>query len=162
MKILVVSDTHGRLAQFRRAVSIERPYDLLIHCGDVEGDEDEIQRISDTACFMVSGNNDFFTGLPSEMEFDLLGKKAFLTHGHHYYVYMSTEKLRREALSRSAALAFFGHTHKPLVTQEGGVTLINPGSLSFPRQEGRLPSYLTMEMEYDKEPRFSIKYMERI
>ncbi len=161
MKILVVSDTHGKLEYFREAVELEKPFEALIHCGDIEGDEDKIQRISGSACFMVSGNNDFFTGLPGEMEFRIADQPAFLTHGHHYYVYMNTEHLRREAILRNARYAFFGHTHKPVVKNEGGVYLINPGSLSYPRQEGRLPSYLVMHAEYNKEPIFEIKYLQR-
>ena len=42
MKILVVSDTHGRDSGLERAVELERPFDMLIHCGDVEGREDYI------------------------------------------------------------------------------------------------------------------------
>ena len=37
MKILVVSDTHGRDEKLERVVEQEQPFDYLIHCGDVEG-----------------------------------------------------------------------------------------------------------------------------
>ena len=39
MKILVVSDTHGRDEKLERVVEQEQPFDYLIHCGDVEGRE---------------------------------------------------------------------------------------------------------------------------
>ena len=37
MKVLLVSDTHGRDTNLERAVEAEAPFDMLIHCGDVEG-----------------------------------------------------------------------------------------------------------------------------
>lgn len=37
MKILIVSDTHGRDENLEKAVYREEPFDYLIHCGDVEG-----------------------------------------------------------------------------------------------------------------------------
>ena len=39
MKVLVVSDTHGRDESLEMAVALEQPFDYLIHCGDVEGRE---------------------------------------------------------------------------------------------------------------------------
>lgn len=39
MKILIVSDTHGRDEKLEAAVAVEQPFDYLIHCGDVEGRE---------------------------------------------------------------------------------------------------------------------------
>ena len=161
MKLLIVSDTHGRLENFRIASDREAPYDMLIHCGDLEGDEDTVRMICGCGCFMVAGNNDFFTSLPGELEFDILDKRALLTHGHHYYVYMDTAHLYKEALIRKADIAFFGHTHKPVIREEKGILLINPGSLSYPRQEGRQPSYITMELEPGKEPEIELKFLEQ-
>lgn len=37
MKLLIVSDTHGRDANLEAAVLREQPFDMLFHCGDVEG-----------------------------------------------------------------------------------------------------------------------------
>ena len=48
----------------------------------------------------------------------------------------------------------FGHTHRPFFEQKNGITVLNPGSLSFPRQEGRRGSYMIMEIDGDKEPVF--------
>lgn len=44
MKVLVVSDTHGRDESLEMAVALEQPFDYLIHCGDVEGREFFIER----------------------------------------------------------------------------------------------------------------------
>ena len=39
MKVLIVSDTHGRDENLELAVNREAPFDMLVHCGDVEGRE---------------------------------------------------------------------------------------------------------------------------
>ena len=72
MKILIVSDTHGRLENLERVIEMTKPIDALIHLGDVEGQEDYIRRLVPCAAYMVSGNNDFFSMLPRELEFELL------------------------------------------------------------------------------------------
>ena len=88
MKILVVSDTHGRDSGLERAVELERPFDMLIHCGDVEGREDYIEVLAECPCCIVSGNNDFFSDLPREEEITIAGTRILVTHGHYYGVSM--------------------------------------------------------------------------
>lgn len=66
MKILVVSDSHGRDENLEQAVMQETPFDMLIHCGDVEGREIFIEAFTECPCHIVSGNNDFFSDLPRE------------------------------------------------------------------------------------------------
>lgn len=41
----------------------------------------------------------------------------------------------------------YGHTHKPVVDREGDLTAVNPGSLTYPRQEGRRPSFIIMDLD---------------
>ena len=59
MKVLVVSDTHGRDESLEMAVALEQPFDYLIHCGDVEGREFFIEALAECPCTIVAGNNDF-------------------------------------------------------------------------------------------------------
>ena len=68
MKILIISDTHGAHRNFDRVIEKEQPLDMLIHLGDVEGDEDYIPAVADCPVHMVRGNNDFFSGLPEVMQ----------------------------------------------------------------------------------------------
>ena len=79
MKVLIVSDTHGRDENLERAVMMETPFDMLVHCGDVEGREIFIEALVDCPCCIVSGNNDFFSDLPREEEIDIDGNKVELT-----------------------------------------------------------------------------------
>ena len=88
MKVLIVSDTHGHDENLERAVMMETPFDMLVHCGDVEGREIFIEALVDCPCCIVAGNNDFFSDLPREEEIELDGNKVLVTHGHYYGVSM--------------------------------------------------------------------------
>ncbi len=72
MKVLIVSDTHGHDENLERAVMMETPFDMLVHCGDVEGREIFIEALVDCPCCIVAGNNDFFSDLPREEEMNLM------------------------------------------------------------------------------------------
>lgn len=62
------------------------------------------------------GNNDFFSRLPREEEFNLEGHHIFITHGHAYYVSMGEAHLQEEARRRGADIVMYGHTHVPALT----------------------------------------------
>ncbi len=64
------------------------------------------------------------------------GYTLFLTHGHH------PEEARR-ALKEGDTL-FFGHTHLPYFAREDGIALVNPGSVSIPK-ENSPHSYLIFD-----------------
>lgn len=159
MKVLIISDTHGRHDNLKTAVKRERPFDLAVHLGDAEGCEAYIGNLVQCPLFAVAGNCDFFSRLESEIECGIDGYHALLTHGHYYCVNTGIETILKEAEGRGADLVMFGHTHRPLVEQRNGVTAVNPGSLSYPRQEGRKPSYAVMETDAKGEAHFEIKYL---
>lgn len=146
-KILVASDTHGRNQNLKTVIERNQPVDMFIFCGDGEGLEHEIKTLLGTNCelHMVRGNNDYFSELPRDEEFYIGAHKAFLTHGHLYGVNVSNRRLAEEAADRGCGLCFFGHTHRPQIEEIGGVTCLNPGSLSYPRQFDRKPSFLLIE-----------------
>ena len=159
MKILIVSDTHGQEKNLEEVLEKESPIDALIHLGDLEGGEDFINTHVSCPAYLVSGNNDFFCSLPREREITLGNSKVLLTHGHYYYVSLGVEELRRQAASRDYQVVMFGHTHKPYFETKDGVTILNPGSLSYPRQEGKKPSYVLMEINEKGEVDFTLKYL---
>ncbi len=141
MKILVISDTHGSCRNLNRVLERTGDADILIHCGDVEDDEALICQMAGCPAYMVSGNNDHFTDLPEERLLEIGGKRIFIAHGHTYGVFLNTQRIYEEGVARDADLVFFGHTHRPMIKQKGKILLFNPGSLSYPRQEGRRPTY---------------------
>ena len=158
-KYLVVSDTHGRDQNFYDVLDIEEPLDGIIHCGDFEGSEGRFAMASNCPVYFVAGNNDFFSDLNREIEFDLEGHHFFVTHGHNYMVSLDLENIRSEGISRGADVIIFGHTHKPVAKELDGVYLFNPGSLSYPRQEGRKPSYLLIDIDFNNTIKYEIKYL---
>lgn len=159
MKILIVSDTHRNNANFLKVVEKTAPLDMVVHCGDVEGSELLISEASGCPVEMVQGNNDFFSDLPREKEFMLGQYKVWLTHGHNYYVSMNNEMIKQEARMRDVDIVMCGHTHKPLVDIGEEVTLVNPGSLSYPRQDNRKPSFIIMEIDKEGGAHYTINYL---
>lgn len=156
MKILIVSDTHRKDDNLKQVIEEQAPLDMLIHLGDAEGSEIKIAEWVNEGCQleMVMGNNDFFSSLEKEIELELNGHRIFLTHGHYYNVSLGVEGLYQEAVDRDCDIAMYGHTHRPFLEKRGKITILNPGSLSYPRQEGRKPSYMLMYMEEDGSVRY--------
>ena len=151
MRILIVSDTHGYHRNLDRALESAGAVDMFIHLGDVEGGEEYINAVVACEKHIVRGNNDFFSELPKEDEFYIGEKKVFITHGHTYCVSLDPQQVKEEGRARSADIVMFGHTHRPYLEQNPDITVLNPGSLSFPRQEGRKGSYMIMELKSEGE-----------
>ena len=147
-RVLVVSDSHRKDDNLKKVIDMVRPIDIMIHLGDVEGSEDCLRQYAgnDVSCYFVQGNNDYFSDLPRELEITLGNKKCFLTHGHNYGVSMDVSILADEAKTRGCDVAFFGHTHRPFQHEVNGVMCVNPGSISYPRQVDRRPSFMLIEI----------------
>ena len=159
MKILIVSDNHGRTGNLERVLREQGKIDYFLHLGDTEGSEDYIEALLDCPHVIVAGNNDYFSDLPDEKTFKLGKYKIWMTHGHLYGIYMGTGKLEREMARRGVDIAMVGHTHVPMIQWCGERVILNPGSISYPRQSGRRPSYMIMEIDRDGEAHFTICYL---
>lgn len=164
MKILIVSDTHRRDENLKQVIEKTAPVDMLIHLGDAEGSEGKILEWVNEGCRleMVLGNNDFFSMLDREKEIKVGRYRILLTHGHLYNVSLGVEQLKDEALDRGCDIVMFGHTHRPHLEQGANLTVLNPGSLSFPRQDGRKPSYMIMEIDDKGDVHYTLNYIERM
>lgn len=160
MKVLIVSDTHGREQNLAEALEQTGPIDQLIHLGDVEGGAEHIRELAgDAPAAIIAGNNDFFCDLPNERIFTLGGHRIFMTHGHGYFVHSGTLYLKREARKKGADIVMFGHTHKPYTEEDNELLVLNPGSLSLPRQEGHRPTYIVMEIADDGQISYELCYL---
>ncbi len=158
MNVLVVSDTHKKNENYFRVLKKVKP-DRVIHCGDIEGSENILLEKTDCLLEMVAGNNDYFSVLPMEREFGIGNYKIWVTHGHNYYVSMGTERLKQEARARGVNIVLCGHTHRPKIDLSDDVMVVNPGSISYPRQDGRKPSYVLMDFDRFGEVHFTIRYL---
>ena len=93
--------------------------------------------------------------LPHQEVFEVAGKKIFITHGHRFYVGYGVDKLREYAVENGYDIAMFGHTHRPYLEIGERVTILNPGSLSYPRQDGRKCTYMLIEVDKEGEFHYS-------
>lgn len=158
MKILIVSDTHRKNDNYFKLVERVHP-DMVIHCGDSEGSEYALSQAAGCPVQIVMGNNDFFCDLPRELEFYVENLKVWVTHGHNYYVSMNLETLKSEARHRGVDVVMFGHTHRPYLEISEDLVVLNPGSLSYPRQEGRRATYAMMEIDRQGNAHYWLKDM---
>ena len=158
MKILVVSDTHGYNTNLFKLLEKEKPIDMLIHCGDSGDLSDYIEEFIDCPVVMVRGNCDGMSKLPAAALIALGGHKVFITHGHIYGARPSVPLMTDIAKENGADIVMYGHTHVPYLKKVFGVTVLNPGSISLPRQEDGKKSYAIMTVADDESVDFEICY----
>ena len=132
MKILVLSDSHGRDQYLAAIVYNHLDCDIIIHLGDGEHDFDLIRDLPEMQkkrIIQVRGNCDFNSDLPIT-SFENIGPYRFyLTHGYQQHVKYGTDYLRLDAEKFHCQVALFGHTHHPVEDYKDGVYLFNPGAV---------------------------------
>ncbi|NLK74449.1 MAG: metallophosphoesterase [Clostridiales bacterium] len=159
MKVLIVSDTHGRNQNLIKVIKKVGTVDLLVHLGDSEGSIDNIEAIAACPVAMVAGNNDFYYNLPKEKIIEIGKYLALLTHGHRIGVRAGIDNLLAAAKINQVNIVMFGHTHIPMITFQEGIWLINPGSLTLPRQGNRKPSFIIMDIDNHGAAHFTLNYL---
>lgn len=150
MKILVVSDTHGKDSELIKLLLDNKDINMVIHCGDSSELGDYIGEFTDAAVEMVCGNCDLCSPYPYEKTIDVPGHRIFVTHGHMYGVRSGLKNLADRAKHLGADIALYGHTHIPAHDYMYDVHLLNPGSISEPRQAGRRHTYAIITIEGNK------------
>lgn len=143
---LVFSDSHGYLENLLDVLKQHPKTEALFFLGDIQGDADRLRRATPHPVYMVRGNGDYGTDLPRQIVTTFGGKKIALCHGHQYLNYGSVDLLRYWAREQQADIAMFGHTHVPYLDENNYPILLNPGSISRPRQEGFIPTYAEMDI----------------
>lgn len=139
MRMLAVSDTHHDFDALYRLVLREGDHiDLLLHLGDGAQDIDDLRAVRPLLPVrFVRGNCDYISNAPDTAVVEADGLRLLLTHGHLFDVNRTPERLAMEARRQNATVALFGHTHCQLCREVLGVRLLNPGSLSKPRDGAR-------------------------
>ncbi len=160
MRYLIISDTHNNTYYLNRVLNKVGNLDGLFHLGDFCGHESDIQAMVECDTYMIGGNNDFFCDLERELLVEIGSYRIFMAHGHRYGVGYGQERILEAGKDLAANIVMFGHTHKPLIMQKEGIYLINPGSISQPRQEGRIPTYIIMEFDRFGVVHFTLNYVD--
>ena len=135
MKVLVFSDSHGRVIEMFEAVERDRP-DAVIHLGDCYEDACDLRRsYPNLTVYAVTGTNDWGADGPAELVIEPAGVRIYLTHGHREGVaFSSSGRVPVRAAAENCRLALFGHSHVVSRETHGGVLVLNPGSISLPRR----------------------------
>lgn len=163
MRIALVSDTHGDPTAWERAVEVLGEVELICHSGDVlyHGifnpitDTYDPRRLASILnevripMIHARGNCDSEVDQMALDNFILSdfafasaeGLKILVTHGHKN----TNSKLLGLARKAGIALVLRGHTHVPEILAEDGVTLVNPGSVAVPKQEGERPTAAVLD-----------------
>ena len=131
MRLLVLSDSHGRKNLLLKAVELHPEADAVIFLGDGERDIEFLKEIyPELKLYAVCGNCDFNSANPPFLLEKFGGKTVYAAHGHNEDVKYSLYGLKQKARSCSASIALYGHTHVPDTTYEEEIWYVNPGSLS--------------------------------
>jgi putative phosphoesterase len=93
----------------------------------------------------------FLASAPLSLELEAAGAKVLMVHSTPWepfdeYIYRRSPQLAR-LVQLPYDFVIFGHTHVPMVHQANGVTVINPGSCSQPRDQDRRGSYAVLDLE---------------
>jgi uncharacterized protein len=138
LKLLVISDTHGHIERAIRLLPLFTDLDAIIHLGDYLRDAEQLQKYTEVQVIAVGGNGDgVFSKTEAIKTIDSPFGTIVITHGHLHSVRKGIDRLIYQAAECEAKAVLFGHTHTPFYGVFEGVSLVNPGSLSFPSQHNQ-------------------------
>lgn len=156
MRVLIISDSHGKNDDVKNVIKQAGPIDMLIHLGDIERGPEYISSLVQCPVYLISGNNDYDIHLPNEQSFNIGKYKVFITHGHRFYVNGGTAALEEYAIANGYDIVMYGHTHVPKISVGEKITVLNPGSISYPRQEGRKKTFMIMNLDQNGDAHYSL------
>ncbi len=129
MKILVLSDSHGKVENMVRCVEMVQPRHIL-HLGDCIRDAEALGELfPQIPMDTVPGNCDWGRSEEGEKLIELCGKRILMMHGHTRAVKSTTMRARYAAKECGADVLLFGHTHYSTVDYDGTLYVMNPGSV---------------------------------
>jgi len=136
MRIGVLSDTHGNLP-----TPITQAFagcEYIFHAGDIGSLAVLLELEAIAPVVAVLGNNDFsFTDTLQQFELvELEGVRFLIAHRLEDLEYRLNNWPAGRVLPH---VCIYGHTHAPkdFLRKPGGIRMINPGSLYYPRQGSR-------------------------
>jgi len=135
----LISDTHGLLRPDVHTALVG--VDVILHAGDVGGDEilDELALIAPVHA--VSGNTDppGHPRLAAAIVIEIGGVRIHVSHGHETGAPTPAKLIARY----DADVIVYGHTHRQLVVRAGDRWVVNPGAAG-PRRFDLVPTVARM------------------
>jgi uncharacterized protein len=136
MKILIISDSHGHIANLKHVMGFAKKYEVsaVIHCGDWNT-ADAVEEVLSFGIplYTVLGNADVrpevikMLKTKSKMfseeflEFELCGKKIGITH--------KPSNLKKYFEGKKLDIIFCGHIHSKDESIVAGVKIVRPGAI---------------------------------
>lgn len=136
--ILLVSDTHGDISLLTK-ILLENHCDINIHLGDSELPN---YLLHDFLC--IKGNCDYFEDLPLFKDIQIEGLKIHLEHGH-----MIHDTFENILKNNDYDIFCFGHFHKVMIEKINNKLVLNPGSLTRPKDADG-GSYIILTLDKGK------------
>ena len=138
----LISDTHGLLRpDVHDALA---GVELILHAGDVGGDDILLELETIAPVLAVYGNTDprGKPGLPAEQVRAVDGLTIHVSHGHE----LGSPTPERLLRAYPHDVLVYGHTHRQLVTRADGRLVVNPGAAG-PRRFDLVPSVARLTVE---------------
>jgi len=138
-KLIVTADIHGSLSSWLTIKALLNPKDKLVIAGDLfdtkygnyanadfrpEAIKQDLKKFKNNF-YYIYGNCDvpsFFPGFDTNTRFMVFKRQIFLLHGHRPYQYTS-----------GVDIIIQGHTHICSLIKQEGQILMNPGSITYPK-----------------------------
>lgn len=109
----------------------EKP-DYVFHLGDHDSDAEDLRREFPMLPISgVRGNCDWHSDAPLTLTVLLGGHRFFLCHGHTYGVKSDPIRAIFAAREQGADFLLYGHTHRPMLDEDGGLHILNPGACGY-------------------------------
>ncbi len=134
MKVLVLSDSHGRVSNMAAAIERESDCSLVFFLGDGLADAEKcMDRFPEKSFIAVKGNCDSGYAY-DDTAYKYIEKNTIVAcHGHRFSVKITLSDLLAHTKGVLGNIAFYGHTHKQDFHYERGwdVFVLNPGSIGM-------------------------------
>ncbi len=118
MTFLILSDSHRKSENIRKAAERCRNCDAILFLGDGVDDFSGEDRFMSMPVYKVRGNCDLFsfpsqTHIPEELILHFDEYTVMMMHGHHLGVKSGYDTAIAYAAAKGADILLFGHTHIP-------------------------------------------------
>ena len=134
MRIVVISDSHRNTKVIDKILQEQPTASHVFFLGDNVSDIEDFEFLyPDKKFYVVSGNCDYQSLIPSVKTETLEGVRILYTHGHTFSVKYGTERLLQAGKQNGYDIILYGHTHISKILYEDGMYIVNPGSCSRPR-----------------------------
>lgn len=142
MNILIFSDSHGETTNMIDIISDKNP-DYIIHLGDFADDSKILSHLFKHVIY-VKGNNDNCDDSDNYKIVTIDNFRFFICHGHNFDVYLGQDKLIEMAALNNCNVALYGHTHIKHKSIYNDILILNPGSISYPRDDTKSYAQITI------------------